>query len=53
MVKKTRKGSNVPEGDVRLSINIDKRLHKRLKLESVKRDTTIGELIEGLVKKNL
>ncbi len=53
MVKKTKKGSNVPGGDARLSINIDKRLHKRLKLESVKRDTTIGELIEELVKKNL
>jgi len=53
MVKKTKKGSNIPEGDVRLSINIDKKLHKRLKLESVKRDSTIGELLEELIKKHL
>ena len=53
MVKKTKKGSNIPEGDVRLSINMDKRLHKKIKLEAVKRDTTIGELIEEFVKKNL
>ena len=53
MVKKTKKGSNVPEGDVRLAVNIDKRLHKKLKLEAVKRETTIGELLEGLIKKHL
>jgi hypothetical protein len=53
MVKKTKKGSNVPEGDVRLAVNIDKRLHKKLKLESVKRETTIGELIEEMIGKYL
>jgi len=53
MVKKTKKGSNIPEGDVRLSINMDKRLHKKIKLEAVKRDSTIGELLEELIKKHL
>ena len=53
MAKKKKKSSNVPEGDVRLAVNIDKALHKRLKMESVKRETTIGELIEELVKKHL
>ena len=53
MGKKKKKVSNVPEGDVRLAVNIDKTLHKRLKLEAVKRETTIGELIEELVKKHL
>ena len=53
MAKKTKKKGNVPEGDARLAVNIDKRLHKKLKLEAVKRETTIGELLEGLIKKHL
>jgi len=53
MAKKTKKKGNVPEGDVRLAININKKLHKKLKLESVKRETTIGELLEELIKKHL
>ena len=53
MAKKTKKKGNVPEGDVRLAVNIDKRLHKKIKLEAVKRDSTIGELLEELIKKHL
>jgi hypothetical protein len=51
--KKTKKKGNVPEGDVRLAVNMDKSLHRRLKLEAVKRETTIGDLLEELVKKHL
>jgi len=50
--KKTRTGS-VPEGDARLSVNVDKKLHKRLKIEAAKRETTVGEIIEQLIKKHL
>lgn len=53
MVKKTKKVSNIPEGDVKLVVNIDKKLHKKIKLEAVKRDTTIGELIEEMIGKYL
>lgn len=51
-VGKKKKG-NVPEGDQRLAVNIDKKLHKKLKLEAVKRETTIGGLLEQLIKKHL
>jgi len=34
--KKTRTGS-VPEGDARLSVNVDKKLHRRLKIEAAKK----------------
>jgi ParG protein len=53
MAKKTTKKGNVPEGDVRLAVNMDKKLHKKLKLASVMRETTIGDLLEELVKKHL
>ena len=53
MAKKTKKKGNVPEGDARLAVNIDKRLHKKLKHAAVDRETTIGELLEELIKKHL
>ncbi len=53
MAKKKKKGSNVPEGDRRLAVNLDKKLHKKLKLAAVQRETTIGELLEQLIKKHL
>ena len=53
MAKKTKKKGNVPEGDVRLAVNIDENLHLKLKIAAAKRRTTIGELIEGLIKKHL
>ena len=53
MAKKTKKKGNVPEGDVRLAVNMDRKLHKRLKLAAVMRDTTIGDLLEDLIKKHL
>ena len=48
----TRSGL-VPEGDVRLTANIREEIHLRLKLVSVHRRTTIGELIEELVENYL
>ncbi len=43
----------VPVGDVRLTANIKETLHMKLKMESVKRRTTIGELLEGLIERHL
>lgn len=43
----------VPAGDVRISANIREDLHLRLKMEATKRRTTIGEIIEGWIEKNL
>ncbi len=53
MAKKTKKKGNIPEGDVRLAVNMDRKLHKKLKLAAVMRETTIGELLEDLIKKHL
>lgn len=56
MAKKTKKKSKsgqVPEGDTRLSVNINKKLHKKLKMAAVQRETTVGEILEELVKKHL
>ncbi|MEJ1342474.1 MAG: hypothetical protein RPU34_06115 [Candidatus Sedimenticola sp. (ex Thyasira tokunagai)] len=47
------KSGLVPEGDVRLTANIRGGLHLKLKIEAAQRRTTIGELIEELVEKNL
>ena len=43
----------VPVGDVRLTANIKENLHMKLKMESVKRRTTIGELLEELIERHL
>jgi len=43
----------VPAGDIRLSSNIDRGIHYRLKMAAVKEHTTIGQLIERLVDENL
>ena len=47
------KSGLVPEGDVRLTANIRADLHLKLKIEAAQRRTTIGELIEEMVEKNL
>ncbi|WP_298269466.1 hypothetical protein [Geobacter sp.] len=50
--KETRSLSGlVPEGDVRLTANIREDLHLRLKIAAARQRTTIGELIELMVKK--
>lgn len=43
----------VPKGDVRLTVNISKEHHKKLKLAAAEKGTTIGELIETFIDKNL
>lgn len=47
------KSGKVPEGDVRLTANIRGDLHMKLKMKAVMERTTIGELIEELIEKNL
>ena len=43
----------MPAGDIRLSSNIDRGIHLRLKIAAAKERTTIGQLIERLVDENL
>lgn len=45
-----QKAGLVPEGDVRLTANIDSDLHMKLKMRAVQERTTIGELIENWIK---
>lgn len=42
-----------PDGDVRLSANITKELHQKLKVASAMTSTTMGDLIEQLIKEKL
>ncbi len=53
MAKKKKKKGNIPEGDVRLGVNMDRKLHKRLKIAAAKRETTIGDILEALIRKHL
>lgn len=51
-VKPARKtsGGLVPDGDIRLTANIKKEHHKRLKIAAIERGLTVGELIEQMVE---
>ena len=51
--KAAKRAFFAPEGDRRLTINLRQDLHKRLKLMAVEQETTIGEIIEALVERNL
>jgi predicted HicB family RNase H-like nuclease len=42
-----------PAGDKRLTINIKKELHKKLKMAAIENETSVGEIIERLVQNNL
>jgi hypothetical protein len=42
-----------PSGDIRLTVNIREDLHMRLKMEAVKRRTTVGEILEDLVEQHV
>ena len=42
-----------PEGDKRLTVNVSKELHLKLKMAAVMANTTIGELIEKVAKSKL
>jgi len=43
----------VPDGDVRLTANINAELHLKLKIKAAEQRTTIGELLEQLLVKHL
>lgn len=43
----------VPEGDVRLTANIRQSLHMKLKIKAALERTTIGEILEHLIERNL
>jgi hypothetical protein len=43
----------VPAGDVRLTANINKELHLKLKIYAAQHGTTIGDVLEQLLKKYL
>jgi hypothetical protein len=43
----------VPDGDVRLTANIRKEIHLKLKMASAMTRTTMGDLIEQLITKQL
>ena len=54
--KKTKKknvSGQVPEGDVRLTANIRKDLHKKLRHTAIDRETTVGDILEELITKHL
>ena len=42
-----------PEGDKRLTINLNAELHKKLKIAAIEQGITAGEIIENLIQKNL
>jgi len=43
----------VPAGDVRLTANINKELHLKLKIHAAEQRSTIGEVLEQLLAKHL
>lgn len=43
----------VPDGDARLTANINKDLHLKLKIKAAEQRTTIGEILENLLAKHL
>ena len=42
-----------PEGDKRLTINLNAELHKKLKIAAIEQGITAGEIIEQLIEKHL
>lgn len=42
-----------PKGDKRLTININEKLHKRLKIAAINQGKTAGEIIEELLEANI
>lgn len=49
----TKRSFNAPEGDRRLTVNVSKELHQKLKMAAVMAHTTVGELIEKFAKEQL
>lgn len=42
-----------PEGDKRLTINLNADLHKKLKIAAIEQGITAGEIIEKLIKQHI
>lgn len=42
-----------PEGDKRLTINLNAELHKKLKIAAIEQGITAGEIIEKLLEKHI
>ena len=42
-----------PEGDKRLTINLNAELHKKLKIAAIEQGVTAGEIIERLLKDHI
>jgi len=53
MAKKTRKKRKVPPVYKRLGSNVSETTHKKLRMAAVRKDTTVGKIIDELVKKHL
>ena len=51
--KATKVSGLIPAGDVRLTANIRQDLHLKLKIAAAHQRTTIGELLEKLIQKNI
>lgn len=47
------KGRPPPRGSVRLTVNIDARLHRRFKLEAVSRGQPMGAMLEDWIRQQL
>jgi hypothetical protein len=47
------KSGQVPEGDVRLTLNVRRELRSNLKMAAVIAETTMGELVEQLIAEHL
>lgn len=48
-----KRSFSAPEGDKRLTINITKELHLKLKVAACMAQTTVGELVEKFAKDQL
>lgn len=48
-----QKSGQVPDGDVRLTLNVRAELHQKLKIASVMTRTTMGNLVEQLIAEKL
>jgi len=51
--KRPSKSGLVPDGDTRLVCNVRADLHKKLKHAAVDEETTIGQIVESMIDKNL
>ena len=48
-----KKSGQVPQGDVRLTLNVREELHLKLKMAGAMTRTTMGQLVEQLIEEKL